>query len=159
VLIPSGDEKVLWMRNYLIECRAVAEETNGTLSVMEFTIPPKDGPPVHKHHDEDETYYVLEGTFLIQVGSGLYEVTSGGCVFGPREVTHGFVNAGSAPGRLLVIATRAGIEDYHEESGQPARARTLPPPAGAPDMELMTGLAEKYRFELMGPPLRPDAVV
>jgi len=146
------------MRNFLIERRAVGAETGGTLTVLEFTVAPNDGPPLHIHHGEDETYYVLEGTFVVQVGTELYELTPGGCVFGPREVRHGFVNAGSGPGRLLIIATPAGMERYHEESGRPANARRLPPQAGAVDMELAAALAEKYRFEVVGARLSPDAV-
>lgn len=156
--IPSGTEKVLWMRNFLIECRAVSEDTGGALSLMEFRVAPDDGPPMHTHHLEDETFLVLEGTFLIQVGDRQYEVSRGGCVFGARETQHGFVNTGSSPARLLVIATPAGLEGYFEESGGIAKATTLPPPAGAVDMELATRLGEKYGFDVVGPPLRREAL-
>jgi len=154
VLLPSGAEKALWMRNFLIECRAVSEDTGGVLSLLEFTVAPNDGPPVHLHHDEDETFFVLDGTFSIQIGDTTYDVSRGGCVFGAREVKHGFVNIGTSPGRLLVVATPAGIEGYFEESGGRALASTLPPPAGAPDLELAARLGLKYRFEVLGPPLR-----
>ena len=158
VTLPSGTEKMLWMRNFLIEARAVAADTGGTLSLLEFTVAPHDGPPLHTHHNEDETFLVLDGTFVIQIGERQFEVTRGGCVFGPRELMHGFVNAGSEPGKLLVVATPAGIEGYFEESGGLAKARTLPPPAGAPDMELAATLGRKYNFDVLGPPLRLDAV-
>ena len=156
--IPSGTEKVLWMRNFLIECRALTEDTGGALSLMEFTVAPDDGPPLHTHHLEDETFFVLDGTFLIQVGERQFEVSRGGCVFGARETMHGFVNAGTSPGKLLVIATPAGLEGYFEESGGIAKARTLPPPAGAVDMELATRLGRKYGFDIVGPPLRREGM-
>lgn len=158
VAIPSGREKVLWMRNFLIECRAVAEDTDGALSLMEFTVAPDDGPPMHTHHLEHETFFVLEGTFLIQIGERQYEVNRGGCVFGARETQHGFVNTGTTAGKLLVIATPAGLEGYFEESGGIAKATTLPPPAGAVDMELATRLGRKFGFDVVGPPLRRAAV-
>ena len=157
-ILPVGTEKALSMRNFLIECRAISEDTRGTVSLLEFTVAPNDGPPMHTHHNEDETFLVLEGTFVIQIGGRQFEVNRGGCVFGAREVMHGFVNAGTAPGRLLVVATPAGIEGYFEESGGVAQARTLPPPAGAPDLELVAKLGKKYRFDVQGPPLRVDAV-
>ena len=158
VAIPSGNEKVLWMRNFLVECRALSEDTGGVLSLMEFTVAPDDGPPMHTHHLEDETFFVLEGSFLIQVGDRRYEVNRGGCVFGARETQHGFVNSGASPAKLLVIATPAGLEHYFEESGGTALARTLPPPAGAVDMELATRLGKKYGFDVVGPPLQRDAL-
>jgi mannose-6-phosphate isomerase-like protein (cupin superfamily) len=149
---------MLGMRSYLIQCRAVGEETGETLTVLEFTVPPNEGPPLHIHHNEDETYYVLEGTFVIQVGTKVYELTPGGCVYGPRGVTHAFVNAGSKPGKLLIIATPAGMEHYHEEAGKMADARMSAPQAIALDAQLAVALAEKYRFEVVGPPLCLDAV-
>jgi quercetin dioxygenase-like cupin family protein len=158
VAIPSGTEKVLWMRNFLIECRALSEHTGEALSLMEFTVAPGDGPPMHIHHLEDETFFVLEGTFVIQVGERQFEVSRGGCIFGARETMHGFVNAGTSPGKLLVIATPAGLERYFEESGGIARATTLPPPAGPVDMELATRLGKKYGFDVVGPPLRREGL-
>jgi mannose-6-phosphate isomerase-like protein (cupin superfamily) len=154
IALPSGAEKVLWMRNFLIECRAVSEDTGGVLSLLDFTVAPNDGPPLHIHHNEDETFLVLDGTFTIQIGDTTYDVSRGGCVFGARDVKHGFVNTGSSPGRLLVVATPAGLEHYFEEGGGPAQARTLPPPAGAPDLELVTRVGAKYRFDVVGPQLR-----
>jgi mannose-6-phosphate isomerase-like protein (cupin superfamily) len=155
--LPSGAEKVLWMRNFLIECRAISEDTGGAVALLEFTVAPNDGPPTHTHHNEDETFLVLDGTFMIQIGETQFEVSRGGCVFGPRELMHGFVNAGTAPAKLLVVATPAGIEGYFEEAGGVAKARTSPPPAGAPDMELAARLGRKYKFDVVGPPLRLDA--
>jgi hypothetical protein len=71
---------------------------------------------------------------------------------------HGFVNAGTSPGKLLVIATPSGLEGYFEESGGIAQATTLPPRAGPVDMELATRLGKKYGFDVVGPPLRREAV-
>jgi len=147
---------MLWMRNYLIQCRAVGEHTGEALTVLEFTVAPNDGSPVHIHQNEDETYYVLEGTFVIQVGTNVYELNPGGCVFGPRGVTHAFLNAGSELGKLLVIATPAGMERYHQEAGTTADARILPPQTIALNAQLAATLAHKYRFEVVGPPLRVD---
>jgi quercetin dioxygenase-like cupin family protein len=151
--LPSAAETVLWMRNFLIVCRALAKDTGGALSVLEFTVAHGDGPPFHTHHNEDETFLVLDGRFFIQIGDTRYDVRPGGCVFGPRHLPHGFVNAGPLPARLLVIATPAGIEGYFAESGRPAAARRLPEPAGAPDLELASRLGAKYKFDVVGPPL------
>jgi hypothetical protein len=64
-----------------------------------------------------------------------------------------FVSTGNSPGRLLVVATPAGIEHYFEEAGGLDQARTLLPAAGAPDLELVTRTGTKFGFDLLGPPL------
>ena len=45
-------------------------------------------------------------------------MSRGGCVFGPRELVHGFVNTGVFAGRLLVVATPAGLENYFRKRGR-----------------------------------------
>ena len=49
------------------------EQTNGALTVFENVIAPGDGPPLHVHANEDETWYVLEGDLRFRLGS---EITS-----------------------------------------------------------------------------------
>jgi hypothetical protein len=36
--------------------------------MFEFIVTPRQGPPRHVHHREDETYYILTGEFLFEVG-------------------------------------------------------------------------------------------
>jgi uncharacterized cupin superfamily protein len=37
--------------------------------LMELTVPTKSGPPLHVHHREDETYYVLSGDFFLRLAN------------------------------------------------------------------------------------------
>jgi ABC-type molybdenum transport system ATPase subunit/photorepair protein PhrA len=65
---------------------------------------------------------------------------------------------------LLGILTRSGAavlfvtHSIDEESGGIARARALPNPAGAPDLELVARVGSKYGFDVAGPPLRRDTL-
>ena len=43
--------------------KARAERTGGQFTLLENEVPPKAGPALHRHGNEDEMYYVLEGTF------------------------------------------------------------------------------------------------
>ncbi|MDQ3927252.1 MAG: cupin domain-containing protein, partial [Actinomycetota bacterium] len=51
-----------------ITLKATAEETGGSIGVLEATSPPGAGPPRHVHYGCDELFYVLEGQFLFLVG-------------------------------------------------------------------------------------------
>ena len=46
------------------------EETNGALTVFENVIPPGQGPPLHVHANEDESWYVLAGGSRVPAGRG-----------------------------------------------------------------------------------------
>jgi len=59
-----------------------AQDSGGIISMFEFIIAPKQGPPLHVHHREDETYYVLTGEFLFEVG-GTNLPSLSACGFSP----------------------------------------------------------------------------
>ena len=57
------------------------EQTGGTLAMFIDETPPGSGPPLHIHHNEDETCYVLEGEYEILVGDERITVSAGGSAF------------------------------------------------------------------------------
>jgi mannose-6-phosphate isomerase-like protein (cupin superfamily) len=117
---PTGD---------LVTIKAATRQTNGSLTVLEFVIGPKQGPALHTHLREDELWYVLEGDFRFKAGDAMLRVSTGGMAFGPRGTPHCFQNIGNSPGRLLVITTPSGLERFFEEfaalSSGPASPQTL----------------------------------
>jgi mannose-6-phosphate isomerase-like protein (cupin superfamily) len=67
--------------------------------------PPRLIAPRHLHHNDDEAWYVLEGTLLVQSGENEIEARAGSAVLVPRGTPHTYWNA--SPGRLryLLIMT------------------------------------------------------
>jgi mannose-6-phosphate isomerase-like protein (cupin superfamily) len=61
--------------------------------------------PLHLHHEDDEAWYVLEGTLGVQVGKEVVEAKAGAGVFVPRGTPHKYWNAGPGPMRYLLIMT------------------------------------------------------
>ena len=88
-----------------VTVKAATEQTHGSLTVLEFLIPPDDGPAMHRHLREDELWYVIEGDFRFKVGDAMLRASTGGLAFGPRGIPHAFQNVGDKQARLLVIAT------------------------------------------------------
>src|SRR5204862_176929 len=78
--------------------------------------------PLHRHRNEDEYSYVLEGRVGVQLGEETLEAGPGELVFKPRGQWHAFWNAGDEPARLLEVISPAGFEHYFEEI-----AALLPP--------------------------------
>jgi uncharacterized cupin superfamily protein len=77
---------------------------------------------LHIHHDDDEAWYVLEGTLGFRVGDDLVEAPAGSAVLVPRGVAHSYWNA-DGPARYVLVMTpqiAALIEELHhpEASGR-----------------------------------------
>jgi mannose-6-phosphate isomerase-like protein (cupin superfamily) len=98
--------------------KAIAEQDDGDLSLMERTLPPGGRrPPPHRHTNCSEAYFVLDGLVSIVVEGE--EILAGpeDFVLIPRGTAHTFGNGGDVEARLLVIHTPAMdayFADLHE---------------------------------------------
>jgi mannose-6-phosphate isomerase-like protein (cupin superfamily) len=112
------------------------------------------GSPWHVHVEEDEWFFVLEGSLTVYVGDTRVDLTTGGFAFGPKGVPHTFIGAGSSPARVLVGLAPMEFEGFLREVGQPATARMLPPrPAGPPpDPAGLAAIAKRHGVIILGPP-------
>src|SRR5437588_9726969 len=95
--------------------KARGEQTNGTFTAYENVIPPRQGPPLHTHANEDEAWYVLEGEVRFKIDGELLAAPAGSFVFVPRGTPHCFQNVGDSPARILVMFTPAGMERFFDE--------------------------------------------
>src|SRR5919109_837921 len=92
------------------------ERSGGGFSLVEHPIAPRTlAAPLHRHANEDEYSYVLEGRVGVQLGDDVLEAGPGDLVFKPRGVPHAFWNAGDEPARLLEVISPAGFENYFRE--------------------------------------------
>jgi len=132
---PTGDT---------VTIKAATSQTNGSLTVLELMIGPKQGPALHTHLREDELWYVIDGDFRFKAGDAMLRASTGGMAFGPRGTPHAFQNIGDTPGRLLVITTPSGLERFFEQF-----AALLP---GSPGQETLTAVGHANWVEFVGPP-------
>jgi quercetin dioxygenase-like cupin family protein len=140
-----------WWQGSLMKIKAHAEDTDGALGVVEAEFYEGFGPPLHVHHREDETMYVLEGEIHFRVGDDDFIAGPGTLVHGKRGVPHAFkVRPGGA--RALVIVTPAGFERMFEVGGVPI-SESAEPPAEEYDPQAAIALAQEFGFEVIGPQL------
>ena len=111
-----------------------AKDTGGALAMFIDHVPPGGGPPLHIHHNEDETFYILEGELDIQVNHDRFTARSGTSAFLPKGIPHTFANFGMQPVKALVVLSPAGLEGLfaeveplaiQEEPDMPADKRQL----------------------------------
>ncbi len=116
--------------------RVSSANTGGAFEVLELT--GQRGPAPHVHHQRDECFVILEGTFNFVLGMDEVEAKSGSVVYIPRGTRHGF-KPGEG-GRALVFIIPAGLEGFFRELGEGLRA-------GRSDVDLRAALAGKYDSE------------
>jgi quercetin dioxygenase-like cupin family protein len=87
-----------------------AEETDGTLAVVEHPIDPGILVPPHVHEREDELTYVIEGEIGARVGTDERRLSAGAHLWKPRQVPHAFWNASGAPARIWDVIVPGGFE-------------------------------------------------
>jgi mannose-6-phosphate isomerase-like protein (cupin superfamily) len=122
------------------------QDSGGGLFVMEHKNQKKGGPPLHLHHDVDEWFYVIEGDYIMRVGTEQYPVKAGDSVFGPREIPHTWSFVGNTPGKMLFSYAPAGkMEAFFDERDRRGGA-------AATNAELLRA----YGMEMLGPPLAID---
>ena len=72
--------------------------------------------PLHLHEQDDEAWYVLEGTLVVQLGDKEIEARAGSAVFASRGTPHTYWNPGPGPARYLLVMTSniyRLIQDIH----------------------------------------------
>jgi quercetin dioxygenase-like cupin family protein len=118
------------------------EETGGQFAVVEHPLEPRAlAAPMHRHKNEDEYSYVLEGRMGAQLGDDVVFANPGDLVFKPRGQWHTFWNAGDEPARLLELISPPGFEHYFREIGELLAD-------GPPDPEKRAAISAKYELEV-----------
>jgi len=104
-------------------------------AIGNVTLDPHGGQVPWHNQDQEEVYFVLEGTGEMCLGDELQVVTSGQAVYIPPGVFHQMTNLGDTPLRMLYCYGPAGdVAHWRQElSGTLPRAGIeVPPlPAGA----------------------------
>jgi uncharacterized protein (TIGR02246 family) len=127
--------------------RSTGETTDGHFCLLEhLRMPPGLASPYHVHHNEDEAFYVLEGTMAFLCGDTWHIAGPGTWVYGPREIPHGFRVIGTSPARMLLQCAPAGFERFVRDLSMPVDAVPAPP-----DMAFLVAIAAKYGVDILGP--------
>ena len=90
--------------------KADADETQGSYSISEWWLEPHtQGPGAHAH-DEDDIFYVIEGTMSILVGDRWIDAPKGSFVLAPGGVTHDFQNRSAIRAGILNLSIPGDFE-------------------------------------------------
>jgi mannose-6-phosphate isomerase-like protein (cupin superfamily) len=128
----------------ILTIKVAGEQTDGMFSLLEVSVPPQNGPPMHIHNREVESYYILEGDFEITVNDHTVKAPVGTFVSLPKGVPNTYKNVGNKEGRFLMFYSPADASKAFEEVGQPVSSTTTPP-----DMGKIMSVIDKYGMEIV----------
>lgn len=145
----AGEGEARWWLGSLALIKAGAAETGGRFALVEV-LENEGETPLHVHHREDETFFVLEGEVRFEVGGESLPAGPGAMLFAPRDVPHRY-SVVRGPARMLFLFTPGGFEDLLVATSEPAREKRIPRDSeGWPDPETFPGIAARYGCELLG---------
>jgi quercetin dioxygenase-like cupin family protein len=129
------------------------EDTGGLYTLIDMLVPPKGGPPPHRH-DFEEMFTVLEGEIEFTFRGEPLTARAGETINVPANAPHVFTNATGTSARLLCMCTPPGQERFFAEVGTRLGSRTESPPKLAPTeqkafMEKAIALMPNYHTELV----------
>lgn len=84
-----------------------SKQSNGEKTIMEVTIGPKGGNPLHYHKKFSETFNVLEGELSVQIGKEKLKLKNGEKATAEMNNNHRFYNTSGNPVRFTVELTPA----------------------------------------------------
>ncbi len=141
----------LWFLDNLAYVHVDGQQSGGTFSLSEISGAQGNMPPLHVHHRDDETFYVIEGDVTVFFGDREVSVSAGQAILAPREVPHSY-RVDSDLARWLVINSPAGFEQFLLSASAPAPAGELPPAGRPADPAALAQAAAGYGIEILGPP-------
>jgi len=145
VVVRAGEgESVRWGPAGVIRVLASARSTEDSFSIVEAVEPPGTAAPLHTHHGEAESFYVVDGEIELTCGDETLRARAGDFVYTPKGVAHKYSVVGDRTARVLLMFSRPGFEGFFLEGGSPLDRA----PSGPPDPESMQRLVAKYDLEL-----------
>jgi quercetin dioxygenase-like cupin family protein len=142
----SNDQNTYHFLDEKMTILVSGEDTNGAYAVANVIKPAKQGPPLHVHENEDETFYIKRGTLTFFVGEEVIEAKAGDYVFAPRGIEHRFVT-GDEEAEFIITASPAGFDTFVKDLGTSVPENSPLPQVGPPTEEKiihLVNVSKKY---------------
>ena len=110
VVLAPGEGRAYPMGRISAIFKADGPETESRYSVSEWWLEPRTQGPGPHAHDEDDLFYVIEGTMSVLVGEKWIDAAKGAFVLIPGGTTHDFENRGSVRAGLLNFSVPGPFE-------------------------------------------------
>ena len=92
--------------------KADGDETAGRYSISEWWLEPQTKGPGAHSHDEDDVFFVIEGTMSFLLGEDWLDAEVGSFILVPGGVTHDFENRSGKRAGMLNISAPGDFESH-----------------------------------------------
>lgn len=142
----GADRKVFGVMPFTV--KVASQDTDGGMLVIEQANAYRGGPPRHVHHDQEEWFRVVEGSYAVEVDGTVHQLGPGDSVLAPRGVSHTWALVGSGAGRMIIAFQPAGRMEafFAEASNMDGMGAT----------DAMKALFTAHGMTIVGPPLQVD---
>lgn len=142
-----------WFMNAYVKILLPKADSAAGISVVEHQMAQDFVVPLHVHNDEDETFYILEGSVRFQVEDRIFDAIPGQSFHVPGGTRHSF-RVISPVARFLTISN-GPFEDMVREASVPAEYPGLPPaaPFGQAQQEQLAAICNRNGIVFLGPPV------
>ncbi len=110
VILGPGEGRKYPMGRISAVFKADNDETRGRYSVSEWWLEPNTTGPGPHTHEDDDVFYVLEGTMTFLVGEHWTDAKAGSFVLVPGNTTHDFENRGPVRAGVLNLSVPGTFE-------------------------------------------------
>lgn|SRR5688572_7999728 len=110
IFVPPGAGRQYPMGRIAAAFLADGAETNDRYSISEWWLDPHTKGPGAHSHEEDDVFYVLEGTLTFLLGDRWLEAPRGSFVLAPGGMTHDFENRSGERAGALNFSVPGGFE-------------------------------------------------
>jgi len=151
----GGDHR--WFLNHLATVKVSAGESATRMSAVEFTAPRGFGPPLHRHHAEDEIMYVIDGEIRLDLDGESQVATTGTVVSLPHGIPHIFQVLSDDARFLTVTSGSTGhpaFDAFVRALGAPTDPTVLATPVEI-DPGHVAQVCADHGIEVLGPPPAP----
>jgi mannose-6-phosphate isomerase-like protein (cupin superfamily) len=149
----AGAGEAYWFFDSLM---VIASDQPGQPVIIEATVAPGGGAPLHVHADLDDSFYLVSGRLAMRCGEQTFAVAPGGYVALPHGVPHTFRVVGDEPAVMLQVHADDSFLRFIREAGRPAAARTLPPAGPPADLDAAFHAAARTGQPVVGPPMSEE---
>ena len=124
IVLAPGAGRAYPMGSLQAVFKADGEETGGRYSISEWRLEPFTRGPGEHMHDEDDVFFVIEGTMSFFVGGSWIDAPKGSLVIAPGGTPHDFENRTAAPAAALNLSVPGDFEPQMPAIADWFRARS-----------------------------------
>ena len=143
-----GEAELRWMGATSTHFLAMGEETGGAFCLVDEQAGRGESVPLHRHPDDMESFYVLEGELTLYIDDQPVRAPAGSFAHLPGGTVHGF-RVESEKARYLILTTPRHGEFYRAIS-LASRPGGLPPPESIEGPQIKQA-SRDFGIEFIGP--------